>query len=220
MHGITFCHVTVIGIYQILLDHFDRMQGQRIGKVTVRSGNISLDCVGHSIHTSVGYQFLRHGLCQIRIDDGYIRGDLEISDRIFNSLLIVCNDRECSNLCSSSGSRRNCTEMSFSSQFRDTKYLTHIFKGNVRILIFDPHCFCCVDRRTTTHSNDPVRLECFHSCSALHYGFYGRIRLNAFVKLNFHSCFFEVLFCLIKESEAFHGTAANTDDCFLTFKCF
>ena len=109
--------------------------------------------------------------------------------------------------------------MSFSSQFRDAEYLTHIFKGDVRIFILDPHCLCCVDWRTTAHSNNPVRLECFHGCCAFHNGLYGRIRLDALVKLNLHSCFLQVLFCLIEETETFHGTTANADDSFLTFEC-
>ena len=219
VHGVTLCHIAVVGINQISLDHLDRMESQRIGKVAVCGRYISLDRMGHSIHTGMGNQLLRHGLCKIWIYDRNIRGDFEVCDRVLDTLLVIGNDRECGNLSCSSGCGGNCTEMSFLSQLRNTEYLTHIFKSDVRILVFDPHSLCCIDRGTAAHSYDPVWLECFHSCCTLHNSLYGRIRLDAFEKLNLHSCFFQILFCFIQKTEAFHGTAANTDHCFFAFKC-
>ena len=53
VHAVTFCHISVVGIYQVCLNHLDCIQCQRIGEVTVRGGNVCLDCMGHSVHTGV-----------------------------------------------------------------------------------------------------------------------------------------------------------------------
>ena len=94
MHPVSGNHVTVVGIDEILLDHFDRMDGKRIGVIAIGCGNIRFDCMSESVHTGVSDQFLRHRLCQIRIDDGDIRCDLEVSDRILDALLVIGDDRE------------------------------------------------------------------------------------------------------------------------------
>src|SRR5699024_2959738 len=40
VHGIAFGHIAVVAAYQILLDHLNGVQRQRVGKVAVRGGNI------------------------------------------------------------------------------------------------------------------------------------------------------------------------------------
>ena len=153
------------------------------------SGNICLNGVGHCIHTCVGNQFFGHGLCQIRINDCHIRGDLEIGDGVLDTLCVICDDRESSYFCCSAGGRRNRTEVCLLPELRDAEYLTHFLKGDIRVLIFDPHSLCRIDGGTAAHCDDPVRLELLHGCCALHNGFNGGIRLDAFKELNFHTGF-------------------------------
>ena len=105
MHRRTGIHIPVIGFYQMLLDHFNRMNCQRIGKVAVGCGNIGLHGMCHGIHTRMCDQLDRHRRYQIRIDDCYIRCNLKIRNRIFNTLLIICDDGECGNLCCRTGCR-------------------------------------------------------------------------------------------------------------------
>ena len=50
------------------------------------------------------YQFLWHCLCKFRINDCNIRCDLKVSDRIFDTFLIIGDDGKCSYLCCSSRS--------------------------------------------------------------------------------------------------------------------
>ena len=44
-------------------------------------------------------------------------------------------------------------------QRRDAEDLAHILKGDVRILVLDPHGLGGVDGGTAADGNDPVRLE-------------------------------------------------------------
>ena len=168
------------------------MQGQRIGKVAVGSGNISLDGVGHGVHTGVGHQLLGHGVGQLGVDDGDIGGDLKVSDRILDALLIIGNDGEGSHLGSSAGGGGDGAEVCLAAQRRDAKDLAHILKGDVRILVLDPHGLGGVDGGTAADGNDPVRLEFLHCSRALHDGLNGRVRLDTLEQLHFHAGFFQV----------------------------
>ena len=104
VHGISLFHIPVVRRDQVTLDHLNRMQRKRIRKIAVCGGNICLDRMCHCIHSSVCHQFLRHGLCQIRINNRNIRCNLKICNRILDSLLIICNDGKRRNFCCSSGS--------------------------------------------------------------------------------------------------------------------
>ena len=110
--------------------------------------------------------------------------------------------------------------MSLSAELRNTEHLAHFFKSDFRIFILDPHSFCGIDRRTAADGYDPVRLEFFHSRSALHNGLNGGIRLNTFEQLNLHAGFFQVIDCFVEEAEFFHRAAADANHCSLAFKSF
>ena len=163
---------------------------------------------------------MRHRLCQIRIYDCNVRRDFEVCQRVFDTFFIVCDNCERGYLGCCSGCRRNCTEVSFLTKFRHSEYFAHLLEGDVRILVFDPHCLCCVDWRSAAHCYDPVRLELFHRFCTAHNRLYRRVRLNSFEKLYFHASLFQVIHCTIQETEAFHGTAAYTDHCAFSLKCF
>ena len=92
MHRITLLHISIVRTDQITLDHLDRMKCERIGKVTICSGNICFDCMGHCIHSGMCDQFLWHGLCKFGIYDCNVRCDLKVSNRIFDTLFIISDD--------------------------------------------------------------------------------------------------------------------------------
>ena len=218
VHGITFFHVSVIRAHKISLDHLDRMQGKRIGKITVRRGNIRLDGMRHRIHTGMRYQLLRHRLCKLRIHDRHIWRNLKICNRIFDSFFIIRNDGKCRHFRRRSGCGRDRAEMCFFAELRNSEYLAHIFKRNVRIFILDPHCLCRINRRAAAHRHDPVRLEFFHCLGALHHRLHRWIRLNSLKQTDLHSCFFQILLCAIQKSKTLHGTSADTDHRALSLK--
>ena len=132
-------------------------------------------------------QLGRHGLGQIRINDSNIRSDIEVSQRIFNALVIIGNYGERGHLGGSAGGGRNRQEFRFLTQSGESKRSDQVFKLSVRILIKSPHSLRGVNRRTAADRNDPVRLEFLHGLGALHNGFYRRIRLNAFEQHSFNA---------------------------------
>ena len=92
VHRITFCHVAIVRIYQIVLDHFYRMKGKWVREITVCGRNISFNRMCHCIHTGVSDKFLRHRLGKVRVYDSNIRRNLKVSDRILDSFFIIGND--------------------------------------------------------------------------------------------------------------------------------
>ena len=79
--------------------------------------------------------------------------------------------------------------MRFLAQLRQGEHLAHIFKRRLGIFVLDPHGLGRIDGRAAAHGNDPIRLEADHGLRAAHDGLDGRIRLNAFKQLDFHSRF-------------------------------
>ena len=169
------------------------MNGQRIGVVAVCGGNVGFDRVGHRVHTGVGNQLLRHGLGQLGIDDGDVRRDLEVGDRVLGSLGIVGDDGEGGHFGRRAGSGGNGAEVGFVTQFGKSEDLAHVFEGAFRIFIFDPHGLRRVDGRTAADGNDPVGTEFLHHFGASHHGFDGRVGFDAFENLHFHAGFFQIL---------------------------
>ena len=160
--------------------------------------------MGQSIHTGVSNLLNRKGCNEIRVEDRNIRGDLKVSQRILDALCVIGDNGESGYLGCSSGSRRNCTEVSFRSQLREVERNDKIFKGRIRVLIECPHCLCGIDWRTTADGNDPVRLEFGHCLCAFHNGLNGRVWLNALEKLNFHAGFLQISLNAIEESALSH----------------
>lgn len=151
---------------------------------------------------------------------GNIRGDVEVCQRIFDSLLVVGDDRESSDLGSGTRSGWDCTEFCFGAQFREVKGDAQLLEGGVRIFIECPHCLCSIDWRTAADRNDPVRLEFAHFFSASHNGFDRWVCLDSFKQANLHAGLLEVVANLVKESKTFHAAAANNDDGTFAVQCF
>ena len=220
MHAVASDHIFIVGIDQVLLNQLDCTDCRCIGEITVNCGYKSFNRMGQRIHSGMSYQLLRHGLCQLRIHDCNVRGNLKVGDWIFNSLFVVCDDGECGNFCSCSGCGRNRTEFCLGAQLWQSEYHAHILKGYFRIFVLNPHCFRRIDWRTATDCYNPIRAKVLHKCRTLHYGLNGWIRLDSFKYTNFHSGLFQITLCFVQETEALHGAAAHTDNRFLSFKLF
>ena len=169
--------------------------------------------MGHGVHTGVGNQLLGHGLSQIGVNDGHVRGDLEVCDGVLNTLLVVGDDGEGGHLGSSAGGGGNGAEVSLAAQRRNAEHLAHLLKGDLGVLVLDPHSLGRVDGRTAAHGDDPVGLKLQHSLSTAHNGLYGRIGFDALEQLHFHAGFLQVFHRTVQKAEALHGAAADTDHC-------
>ena len=94
MHRVALIHIAVVAADQIRLDHLDGVQGQRIGKVAVRGGDVGLDGVGHGVHAGVGDELLGHRVGQLGVNDGDIGRDLKVGNGVLDALLVIGDDRE------------------------------------------------------------------------------------------------------------------------------
>ena len=170
VHRITLGHVAVVAVHQIALDHPDGKDGQRVGIIAVCGGDISLNGVGHGVHAGVCDQLLGHGLSQVGIDDGDVRGDLEVGDGVLDALLVIGDDGEGGHLGGGAGGGRDGAEVCLAAQRRDAEDLAHLLKGDLRVLVLDPHGLCGVNGGTAAHGDDPVRLELQHGLGTAHDG--------------------------------------------------
>ena len=220
VHTVALLHIAVVGIDQILLDHLDGVQRERIGVIAVRGRDIGLDGVRHGIHTGMCDKFFRHGFRQIGIYDRNVGRDLEIGDRIFDPLLIIGDDGEGGHLGSGTGGRGDRAEMRFCTELRQTEHFAHILEGNIGVFVLDPHGLGGIDGGAAAHGYDPVGLELLHFRSAAHHGFDRRIGFNPFDQGDLHACFFQVGDGAVEESEFLHTAAADADDGALSFKGF
>ena len=189
VHTVARFHISVKRGLQISMYHLNSMQCQGIGIVTVERRYISFNCMCHSIHSGMCGQFLRHCLCKRRVNDGNVRCDVEISQRVFDAFVVISDDRKCRYFRSSSRGRGDSAEFCFRPQCREIKRSNQIFKCCFRIFIKCPHGLGCVNWRTAAHRNDPVRLKFAHFCRALHDGFYAWVRLYIFKQFHFHASF-------------------------------
>ncbi len=223
VHDVPGFHVAVVGFYQVRLDQFDGVDGQRVRIGAVGRGNIGFDGVGHGVHTGVGRQLLGHGMHQVRVHDGDVRRNFKIGDGVFDAFLVIGDDGERRDFRGGAAGGRDGAEVRFRTQFGQAEHLAHIRKGGFRIFVFDPHGFGCVDGAAAAHGHDPVGLEFLHDGRAVHDGFHGRIAFNPFDYFGFHAGFLQISQRPVQKAAAFHAAAAHTDDgpfAFQRFQCF
>ena len=90
--------------------------------------------MGQSVHTGVSHLLCRKGGNQHGIQDGNVRCDLKVCQRILDSLGVICDNGESSYLCGSSGCGGNGAEMRFRAQLREVKGNDQILEGGIRML--------------------------------------------------------------------------------------
>ena len=212
VHVVPGFHIPVVGVGQIPFNHFNGVDGQRIGEITVGSGYVGFHGVGESVHARMGYQLLGHAMGQFRIHNGNIRGNFKVRNGVFDALFIVGNDGEGSYFRSRPRGRGNGYKVGFSAQFGQAEHLSHFFKGDFRIFVLDPHGLGCINGRTAADGHNPVRLEFFHNLGTFQYRFHGRIGFYPLIDLHFHAGFLQVSFGFPQGTIPSGRTAASADD--------
>ena len=89
-------------------NNLDRFQMEHIGHFPCALGNISLNCVGQSIHTGCCGQSLWHRCHHIRINNSNNRNIMGIYTNEFSLFLYICNNIVNGNLCCGTCCSRNC----------------------------------------------------------------------------------------------------------------
>ena len=218
VHVLTGLMVASIGLGQPLDDLADAVQSVGVGEHRGAGGNVGLHAVGQSIHAGVSAQLGGHGVGELGVDDGDIRGDVEVGQRVLDALFVIRDDGECGDLGSSAGGRGNGAEVSLLTQLGEAERLDNVVEGLLGILVEDPHGLSSIDGRTAADSNNPVGLEVAHSGCALHDGLDGGIGLDALEQLDLHAGLFEVGLNVLQEPAAAHRAAARNDDGLLTLE--
>ena len=218
MHPVPGVHVAVVAGHQILADHLDGMQGQGVRIIAVQGGYIGLDGVGHGVHTGMGGELLGHGLRQIRVHDGHVRGDVEVCQGVLDALVIVGDHGEGRHFRGRAGGGGDGAELGLGPQGGEVEGNAQLLKGGVRILVERPHGLGRVNGGTAANGNDPVRLEFLHGLGALHHRFHRGVRLYAFKQGHFHARRLQVGLYLVQETKPLHGAAAYHDDGLFAFK--
>ena len=98
VHTVARVHIAVVRFLQIVVNHLDGVQSQRVGVIAVQGGHIRLNGVRHGVHAGVRRQLRRHFLGQLGVHNGDIRRDVEVGQRIFDAFLIISNNGKCGNL--------------------------------------------------------------------------------------------------------------------------
>ena len=106
--------------------------------------------------------------------------------------------------------------MRFGTKLREVKGNAEILESCVRVFIESPHCLRGIDRRASADCDDPVGLGFSHCRGAGHNSINGRVRLNAFEKLDFHSGFFQVINSSVQKAKTLHAAAADNDESLFT----
>ena len=88
MHAVARCHVAVVGCDKIFFNVVHSEEGRCICEVGSNCRNIGFDCMCDGVHACVSYELLRHSLGKLRIYDGDVRCDFEVSDRVLD--ICVC----------------------------------------------------------------------------------------------------------------------------------
>ena len=218
VHLFTASHVAVEGLNEIAVHNIDRLQSQRIGEHGVQGGHIGLNRVGQCVHTGVSHQLGRHGLGQGRIDDGHVRGDVEVCQRVLDALFIIGDDGEGGHFRSGAGGGGDGAELGLLAQLREIEGGNEILERGLGILIERPHRLGCVDGGTAAHGDDPIGLELAHYGGAVHNGLHGGIGLHVLDELGLNAGFLQISQGLVHKAKALHGAAAQNEDSLLSFQ--
>ena len=132
---------------QVLFQHFQGLQRLTVGVLVGQYGNIGFHGVSHGIDTTEGTQGLRHTHDQVGINDGHVRGQLVVSQRILLTRHFIGYYCKRSDFRAGTGSGGDTDQFGLHAHFRelvDTLADVHeahgqIFERSVRVLVHHPH---------------------------------------------------------------------------------
>ena len=218
MHLLPRVQILIVGRRQVIKHHLDGLDGQRVRERAVQGGNVCLDGVRQSVHAGIGNLLDGKALYQCRVDDGHVRRDFKVGQRILDALGVVRDDGKCRHFRRRAGRGRDGAEAGLRPQFREIERRAQILERRLGILVERPHGLGRVNRGTAANGHDPIRLEICHGLCALHDRLYRRIRLDTLEKRDFHAGFLQVTFRLVQKAALPHGATARYDDGLLTWK--
>ena len=212
MHVLASLMIASIGLGQPLDDLADGVQGVGVGVHGTGSGDIGLDGMGQSVHTGVSAQLGRHGVGELGVDDGDIRGDVEVGQRVLDALGVVSDDGERGDLGSGTGGRGDGAEVSLLTELGEGERDDGLLEGLLGILVEQPHSLSGIDGRAAANGDNPVGLELAHGLGALHDRLDGRVGLDALEQLDLETGLLKVGLDVLQKTAAAHGAAAAHDD--------
>ena len=203
--------VALVGLGQPLDDLADGVQGVAVGVHGAGGGDVGLDGVGQRVHAGVGAELGGHGVGELGVDDGDVRGDVEVGQRVLDALLVVGDDGERGDLGGGAGGGGDGAELGLGAELREGERYDGLLEGLLRVLVEQPHGLGRVDRGTAADADDPVGLEGLHGLGALHDRLDGRVGLDALEDLDLETGLLEVGLDVLQEAAATHGAAAGDD---------
>ena len=183
--------VAVIRFFQIGEHHLDGVQGQAVGVVVGHGGHIRLNGVRQHVQARVGHDALWHAPGELRVDDGNIRREAVVGQRVFDvAVLFIGDDREACPLAACAGGGGNGHQLRLCAQLRELERaladikeaLAQAVKAGVGVLVEQPHTLGRVNGAAAADGNNHVRLEGAHGLytahDALHAGVAFHIGIN------------------------------------------
>ena len=152
------------------------LQCQAIGVIRSHYGSISLQSMGQNVNAGSAGQALGLAHHIVGIHDCHVRQQLVVSQRIFNSSLLVGNNGERSYLGAGTGGGGNGYKVGLLAHFRESIYTFpdidkphgHIHEVCFRMLVQHPHNLACVHGGAAAHSDNHIGLKLSHQlCSGL-----------------------------------------------------
>jgi hypothetical protein len=212
VHVLAGVLVALVGDGQPLVDLADAVEGVGVGEHRGGRGDVGLEAVGEGVHAGVRAELGGHGVGELGVDDGDVRGDLEVGDRELDALGVVGDDREGRDL--GRGARRGAdgAEVGLGAQLGQAEDLAHVLEGGLGVLVLDPHGLRGVDGAAAADGDDPVGAELLHRGSALHDGLDGGVALDALEQRDLHARGLEVCLDVLQEAAGAHAVAAGDDD--------
>lgn len=115
----------------------DTVQSIGISEQRGRRGHIRLETMRHRVHTSMRTQLSRHRIGKFVIDDSNVGGDVEVRERILDTVLVVGDNRKRCYLRSRTRRGGNRAEVRLLTQLGKAERLNDIVERRIRILVDD-----------------------------------------------------------------------------------
>ena len=171
--------VAVVGGHEVVVDHLDGLEGQRVGEGAAKRGHVGLDGVGEGVQPRVRRQLRGHGLGQVAVHHGHVGGDLEVRQGILDLGGIIGDDGEGGDLGGGAGGGGDGHEDRLVAQRGHREGILDVLEGLFGMLVEDPHGLGRVDGRAAADGDDDVGLGLAHGRGALHDGLDRGVGLHA-----------------------------------------
>ena len=176
----------VIGSRQVLFQQFQRLQRLAVRELRSQYGNVSFQGVSHRIQTTERTQRFRHIHHQVGIDNGHIRGQRVVCQRVFLTGRVIGHHGERRNFRTGTGSGSDRHHLGFDAHFRELvdtftdihKAQRQFFEVGFRMFVHDPHDFRRIHRGTAAQGDDHVWFKGVRQVGTFTYDGQRRVSFN------------------------------------------